>query len=197
MNVGDDCTPAGDDRNLDDEFAKNALQSMRDVFWDPGVERRGGAEVVGPIRKALAILHPGESNTVLFNDEADLVAHHVQVVPMIGDDGWLFGNMHGGPVPPTTVGMWWSKLRTVAGVPHLHVHALRHHYASGLIAQGCDVVMVQRAMGHKSPSITLDTYSHLWPSAEDKTREASSSLIAGSLGPAADWLRTEGGVSGA
>ena len=104
--------------------------------------------------------------------------------------------MSGGPVPPTTVNSWWTKLRVKAGVPELHTHALRHHYASGLIAEGCDVVMVQRAMGHKSPSVTLNTYSHLWPTAEDKTRQATSSLMAGSLGTAADWLRTAGGGEG-
>jgi hypothetical protein len=32
--------------------------------------------------------------------------------------------------------------------------------ASGLIAAGCDVVTVQRALGHVAPSITLNTYSH-------------------------------------
>ena len=40
----------------------------------PEIERRGGVEKVGPIRKALAILAPGEPNEVRFNEEADLVA---------------------------------------------------------------------------------------------------------------------------
>ena len=35
-------------------------------------------------------------------------------------------------------------------------------YASGLIAAGCDVVTVQRALGHASAkTTTLNTYSHL------------------------------------
>ncbi len=50
------------------------------------------------------------------------------------------------------------------------LHDLRHFYASGLIAAGCDVVTVQHALGHSSPSITLNIYSHLWPKAEDRTR---------------------------
>lgn len=57
------------------------------------------------------------------------------------------------------------------------IHDLRHFYASGLIAAGCDVVTVQRAMGHSSATITLDVYAHLWPSAEDKTREAAATLM--------------------
>jgi site-specific recombinase XerD len=43
-------------------------------------------------------------------------------------------------------------------------------YASGLIAAGCDVVTVQRALGHASAT-TLHTYRHLWPTAEDRSRK--------------------------
>ena len=43
------------------------------------------------------------------------------------------------------------------------LHDLRHFYASGLIAAGCDVVTVQHALGHSPPTITLNTYVHLWP----------------------------------
>ncbi len=38
---------------------------------------------------------------------------------------------------------------------------LRHFCASGLTAEDRDVVTVQRALGHSSPSFTLNVYSHL------------------------------------
>jgi len=72
------------------------------------------------------------------------------------------------------------------------LHALRHTYASSLIAAGCDVVTVQRALGHAQPSITLNVYSHLWPSAEDKTRAATAGFMA-EIGASADSLRTGAG----
>ena len=53
------------------------------------------------------------------------------------------------------------------------LHDCRHFFASGLIHAGCDVVTVQRALGHSSPSVTLDTYGHLWPNAADRTRTAA------------------------
>lgn len=68
------------------------------------------------------------------------------------------------------------------------MHALRHTYASSLIASGCDVVTVQRALGHAQPSITLNVYSHLWPSAEDKTRAATADFMA-EIAASADSLR--------
>jgi len=55
---------------------------------------------------------------------------------------------------------------------------LRHYFASGLVAAGCDVVTVQRAMGHASATTTLSTYAHLWPTAEDKTRTAAAGMAA-------------------
>jgi integrase len=60
------------------------------------------------------------------------------------------------------------------------LHDLRHFYASGLIASGCDVVTVQRALGHATATTTLNTYSHLWPTAEDRTRRAAEQLLQGS-----------------
>lgn len=57
------------------------------------------------------------------------------------------------------------------------LHDLRHFYASGLIAAGYDVVTVQHAFGHSSPSITLNTYSHLWPRAEGRTRNAAAGTM--------------------
>ncbi|WP_277601056.1 tyrosine-type recombinase/integrase [Nocardioides pantholopis] len=61
---------------------------------------------------------------------------------------------------------------------HAKLHDLRHYFASGLIAAGCDVVTVQRAMGRASATTTLSTYAHLWPTAEDTTRAAASEMAA-------------------
>ncbi len=70
------------------------------------------------------------------------------------------------------------------------LHDLRHFYASALIAAGCDVVAVQRALGHAKATTTLSTYRHLWPTAEDRTRAAAADLMAAARTPA-DSLRTE------
>ena len=64
----------------------------------------------------------------------------------------------------------------------IRLHDLRHFYASGLIADGCDVVTVQRSLGHATATTTLNTYSHLWPTAEDRTRAAASRLARAALG---------------
>lgn len=40
------------------------------------------------------------------------------------------------------------------------------------------MVTVQRAMGHASATTTLNTYAHLWPTGEDKTRAAAVGMAA-------------------
>ena len=94
------------------------------------------------------------------------------------------------PAHAATVARSWRLARTAAGLSY-RLHDCRHFFASGLIHEGCDVVTVQRALGHSSPSVTLDTYSHLWPNANDRTRNAASALLEESLRPVADGLRTE------
>ena len=68
-------------------------------------------------------------------------------------------------------------------------HALRHYYASLLIRHGDSVKTVQSRLGHTSAVETLDTYSHLWPDSDDRTRDAIDSVLGAKS--TADALRTE------
>ncbi|MFJ2186708.1 tyrosine-type recombinase/integrase [Kitasatospora sp. NPDC087861] len=52
------------------------------------------------------------------------------------------------------------------------MHDLRHFYASVLIKHRESVKTVQKGLGRAKPSITLNTYTHLWPDEEDTTRAA-------------------------
>lgn len=68
-----------------------------------------------------------------------------------------------------------SRLRVIDGVMRaqclaeqypelagLRVHDLRHTAASLAISCGANVKVVQRMLGHKNASMTLDLYSHLY-----------------------------------
>jgi len=79
------------------------------------------------------------------------------------------------------------------GTAGIRLHDLRHYYASGLIASGCDVVTVQRALGHTKATTTLDTYSHLWPTSEDRTRKAADAMLAEAMRDPKDSPRTKAG----
>lgn len=105
-----------------------------------------------------------------------LRAHVAAFLPDESPDQWLFA-VSDGPMYDNDIDWRWRAIRTSAGLPNVRLHDLRHFYASGLIAAGCDVVTVQRALGHASATTTLNTYSHLWPTAEDRTRKAAAGLM--------------------
>jgi integrase len=57
--------------------------------------------------------------------------------------------------------------------PKLRTHDLRHCFASLLIAGGASVVFVSSQLGHASPSITLDIYSHLFDERDHASKMAA------------------------
>jgi integrase len=94
----------------------------------------------------------------------------------------VFTDDAGRPLRRTRFSGIWRPAAASAGPPDgATFHDLRHHYASLLIRHGESVKVVQHRLGHKSAVETLDTYSHLWPDSEDRTREAVDQV----LGPAA------------
>lgn len=134
----------------------------------------------------------GSERVVSLPDElVVMLSEHVKTFTPDGDpDRWLFTLDDDGPLHDNAVTWRWRATRKSAGLDGVKLHSLRHFYASGLIAAGCSVVTVQRAMGHAKASTTLNTYSHLWPTAEDQTREASAGLIRAATGILADSVRT-------
>jgi integrase len=70
-------------------------------------------------------------------------------------------------------------------------HDLRHYYSSLLIQHAESVKVVQRRLGHKSAVETLDTYSHLWPDSEDRTREAVDLVLGAGGGRGAEVSFTD------
>jgi integrase len=120
----------------------------------------------------------------------EALAEHLATFP-IADDGdfaqLVFTRDDGGPWTRQAFGhIWRPAARRVGLPPRTGFHALRHYYASLLIRHGESVKTVQARLGHASAAETLDTYSHLWPDSEDRTRDAVDSVL---LNPA-DSLRT-------
>lgn len=117
------------------------------------------------------------------------LAAHLLEYPA-GVDGLIFTGSEGQRLRRSAFGNVWRKATLEAAIPGVTFHALRHYYASLLIRHGESVKTVQARLGHASAAETLDTYSHLWPDSDDRTREAVDLV----LGNPADSLRTEGVV---
>jgi integrase len=106
----------------------------------------------------------------------DELALHLAKHPP-GPDGLVF-TLDGEPIRRQAFGHIWRPAAKAAGLPtRTGMHALRHYYASLLIRYGESVKTVQARLGHATAAETLDTYSHLWPDSDDRTREAIDSVL--------------------
>ena len=115
---------------------------------------------------------PSSVRTVPLGDEVlNGLAAHLAAYP-VGELGLIVTDDDGRPIRRSKWGHIWSRVAQKAGAPEVRFHDLRHYFASALISAGCSVKAVQSALGHASATETPDTYSHLWPSDDDRTRTA-------------------------
>jgi integrase len=97
----------------------------------------------------------------------------------VADNGLLF-TLTGRPITRPRFGHAFERARREAKLTEATgtgLHALRHYYASLLIRYGESVKVVQARLGHATAAETLDTYSHLWPDSDDRTRDAVDSVL--------------------
>lgn len=90
-----------------------------------------------------------------------------------GRDDLVFPGAHGAVLRVRVFRRGGFDAAAVAcGLNGLHPHALRHTAASLAIASGANVKVVQQMLGHKSATMTLDLYGHLFPDQLDEVAEA-------------------------
>lgn len=133
----------------------------------------------------------GESRTVDLDTATInlLRAHRVREIevrlalglPQIGDADYVFTQIDPKTkgaqfVHPDRVSKRFDALVAKSDLPRVRLHDLRHTHASHLLAAGANVKVVQERLGHASITITLDTYSHLMPTAQSEAVDALSKL---------------------
>jgi integrase len=123
----------------------------------------------------------------------DAIAAHLAQWPAHPDLGVVFTNQRGAPIQARPFGTAFARARNAVRLPSwVTPHDWRHHHARLLIRSGASVKVVQSRVGHASATTTLDTYGHLFPDEEDRTRDA----VDAAFGNLADSPRTASTVAG-
>ncbi|ROP36251.1 tyrosine-type recombinase/integrase [Saccharothrix texasensis] len=92
-------------------------------------------------------------------------------VPLTRTARLMFSTVTGRPLHSSIWADIWPDAVDEAGLPEgTGLHALRHYFATALIANGASVKTVQKLLGHSKPSTTLDVYTAFWPEQKDSTR---------------------------
>ena len=107
------------------------------------------------------------------------VLNLLQTLPSRGSSDYLFPNAKT-KKPFISIYCSWNSMRKEAGLPHVRMHDLRHTFASLLVNGGASLFMVQNALGHSNPKITM-RYAHLADHTQRLAIQNAASQLSGFL----------------
>lgn len=85
------------------------------------------------------------------------------------DDEFAFAGIFGTPMHTSNFRLrYFLPIKKAANiVKPFTFHDLRHTHATILLQAGVNIKVIQERLGHESVTLTLDTYSHLFPGMQD------------------------------
>jgi integrase len=93
------------------------------------------------------------------------------------EKGIVFCNIYGGYIEPTNLHDDFKRLLRSAQLPDIRFHDLRHSAATILLSMGVHPKIVQEILGHSNISMTMDTYSHVFPSMQQEAMDRLGDLF--------------------
>jgi integrase len=96
---------------------------------------------------------------------ADLLAEHLKTTPV---NDFVFPARNGSHLDyGNFLKRYWHPAVNRADLEPLSPHEMRHTAAALMIAEGANPITIQRRLGHKDVTTTLQLYGHLFPEQDD------------------------------
>ena len=89
----------------------------------------------------------------------------------------VFATKKGGLIWQTVIQTKYNKIRDEAGVAKVHLHGLRHTFATRLLEQGENLKVVQELLRHADIKTTANVYSHVTEETKQKAAHKMDSLL--------------------
>lgn len=114
---------------------------------------------------------------ILKEHRKEQLEFRMQYGPGYQDNNMVFCNKDGSFVNPGSVTRRFNRYLEEAAVKKIRLHDLRHTHASLLLKAGVQPKVVQERLGHSSITMTMDIYSHLFPSLQKEAAEKIDDMV--------------------
>ena len=97
-------------------------------------------------------------------------------------DDLVFTWPDGSLINPQRLSKWFARHCERADLPPIRLHDVRHTYASAALANATgwhEMKLISQRLGHANIAITLDTYSHVLPAADEQAANTLARVILG------------------
>ncbi|MEZ7588973.1 tyrosine-type recombinase/integrase [Streptococcus parasanguinis] len=157
----------------DIEFSTNTIHVSKSVYVKKGEEHISGTKTKAGTRRIIM------NNKLVETLEEWKQTQHEKLKEFTSslDDLQIFQNS---PITITkdSIEKQYKKiLQRDNTLKKIRIHDFRHSHASLLINQGEDYLVVKERLGHASITTTIDTYSHLYPSKQQKLADKLDDLL--------------------
>ena len=160
-----------------------ALHYARDIDYNHNIIRinstlsYANGEWFADTTKTQASTRVIKVNSAIIDMIKEEIRHREERKALCGDawveTGFLFARLDGRNLDRSKVNREFKKLLKANDLPPVHLHCLRHTFATLLIYLGNDTKAVSSALGHSQTQITNDTYIHIF---EEHNARISDSL---------------------
>ena len=149
---------------------KGEARALKKEDYDPV---RQSVHIYKSMRRDLDSLKTTKTRTqrwVILDDETNK-----KIASLCQREGeWMFGDL--APLSNNIITLHFKDNLRKAQLPDMRIHDLRHSHVSMLWDAGIPVPEISKRIGHSSPKVTMECYSHIFDDGQNKTKNFLNSL---------------------